>query len=464
MKRLFFIIALFFSGFAFGAGEFTLTGKIDPKFGDTVIIAVHRSNIPIKDVWDSYKLPLKDGFFSLHWENGPEYQYVFIKTSKNFIPVDDYLMKRGDSIHISYDTSGAVFTGRGNEKWRCYQARWAGAKKTGLIKRIFKYNDVSQKIDWLEELRVQDSVFQPWSAVLPPNEYSIIRAECLAMLMEDRLRISLASAAFSYGVKAYDWIRAESENIDSVIKQFESRYATRDMAIGYHFPGFLGRKMQLDSCELMNRPVRLRWICPALYDRYAIPLAISATLSQLFFNRSDTDWQILAGYVLGQVTDSLRWTVLQHALTSEKRSVPLVDCNFIDLNGETRSLASYQDTVLLLDFWVTGCTGCVSMAPMIHSIAEKFKDRPFKLISICADEDIKSWQRSVKGGLYTNALSTNLYTGGAGLNHPFIRNYFINSYPTFILVDKQNHYKGRVVSEKSTENQKNIEAAIEELF
>jgi peroxiredoxin len=60
-----------------------------------------------------------------------------------------------------------------------------------------------------------------------------------------------------------------------------------------------------------------------------------------------------------------------------------------NLKDEKVSLADYKGKVVVLDIWATWCGPCKAMIPHEREMVEKFKDKPFALISVSADQQKK---------------------------------------------------------------------------
>ena len=59
------------------------------------------------------------------------------------------------------------------------------------------------------------------------------------------------------------------------------------------------------------------------------------------------------------------------------------------LKGDKASLADYRGKVVVLDVWATWCGPCRAMIPHEREMVEKFKSKPFALISVSADDEKK---------------------------------------------------------------------------
>ena len=56
------------------------------------------------------------------------------------------------------------------------------------------------------------------------------------------------------------------------------------------------------------------------------------------------------------------------------------------LAGETFSLASYEDRLVLLNFWATWCAPCRIEMPDLEELQHEFDENKFKVIGLAADE------------------------------------------------------------------------------
>lgn len=108
-----------------------------------------------------------------------------------------------------------------------------------------------------------------------------------------------------------------------------------------------------------------------------------------------------------------------------------------DIEGNKVSLSNFKGKFLLLDFWSTGCGGCIVYRQNILSkIEEKYKDdNRIQIISINLDKDINRWKNSVNLDTYANPNGINLYTSGLELRHPLTVDLGLSSLPTGVLID-----------------------------
>ncbi|SEJ52803.1 Peroxiredoxin [Dyadobacter sp. SG02] len=132
-----------------------------------------------------------------------------------------------------------------------------------------------------------------------------------------------------------------------------------------------------------------------------------------------------------------------------------------DTNGKLVNLSSFKGRAVLIDFWYTGCGGCVNFYNKVLSkVEQEMQGQNIAFVAISIDAGKESWIKSVKGGRYTSDLATNLYTGGAGSKHELLSHYGIDSFPTLIVIDPEGNianFNSKELRDPVTLKQKLIE-------
>ncbi|MET3877759.1 TlpA disulfide reductase family protein [Chitinophaga sp. OAE865] len=152
------------------------------------------------------------------------------------------------------------------------------------------------------------------------------------------------------------------------------------------------------------------------------------------------------GYIekaLEVVNDDVCRRILMEMNTTQKSGVVAYNFQLQDTSGNIVSLSDLRGNVVVLDFYFTGCTGCIALAKAMKPVLDSVK--PFsniKFVSINVDKTPAMFRAAVKSGLYTHSESINLYTNGKGMDNDLIRYYNIQSMPALIIVDKN----GRLLS------------------
>jgi thiol-disulfide isomerase/thioredoxin len=126
--------------------------------------------------------------------------------------------------------------------------------------------------------------------------------------------------------------------------------------------------------------------------------------------------------------------------------------SFIDLEGKKHDLKDYRGSVVLLDFWSTGCGACVAAAPGLVRIYQKYSNMGFEIIGIHygdADEKLRKFI-SEKNMTWPQ---TSEQEGG-----PIHRIYRVVGHPSYYLIGKD----GAIVSNQI--NISDLPAALDKLL
>ncbi|MFO0938002.1 MAG: TlpA disulfide reductase family protein [Gemmataceae bacterium] len=123
-----------------------------------------------------------------------------------------------------------------------------------------------------------------------------------------------------------------------------------------------------------------------------------------------------------------------------------------DLDGKTVKFSDYKNKVVVFDIWATWCGPCRAMIPHEREMVDKLKGKPFSLISLSADAEVKT----LKDFLETEKMPwTHWHIGASGDVHDLLN---IEHYPTIFVVD----HKG-VIRYKEIRGQQ-LEEAVEKLL
>jgi peroxiredoxin len=78
------------------------------------------------------------------------------------------------------------------------------------------------------------------------------------------------------------------------------------------------------------------------------------------------------------------------------------DIRLPDLEGDTVSLYSFRNKIVLIDFWASWCAPCVNEQPELAQLYKKYKNSVFKIgkgleiFGVSLDNKKKSWESVVK--------------------------------------------------------------------
>jgi peroxiredoxin len=126
----------------------------------------------------------------------------------------------------------------------------------------------------------------------------------------------------------------------------------------------------------------------------------------------------------------------EYHLAKKQNDLPVLSAGSIapewklKLLNEDKTLSSndLKGKVILLDFWIKNCNGCIESIPYLKNIQEKYKNDDFVLISINS---------------YDSVEKLNWFSEKYQLNYPVLINgksvadkYGVYAFPTIFVIDK----------------------------
>jgi peroxiredoxin len=112
-----------------------------------------------------------------------------------------------------------------------------------------------------------------------------------------------------------------------------------------------------------------------------------------------------------------------------------------NIDNEYRSLSDFQDSLIYLCFWWTGCKPCIKEIPEENRLSEIFKTEKVKIISICMSGTEESWMNATeKYRLKTVNLFANKNWGKI-----LMESYDIDGFPHYVIIDN----RGKIIENKT---------------
>ena len=100
--------------------------------------------------------------------------------------------------------------------------------------------------------------------------------------------------------------------------------------------------------------------------------------------------------------------------------------------GGTTSLSDFKGKYVYIDLWATWCGPCVREIPFLKQIEKKYHHKNIAFVSISLDDDKAAWRKMIKDyPLEGIQLIADKNKGD------FLKNYYVNSIPRFILLDTE---------------------------
>jgi peroxiredoxin len=131
--------------------------------------------------------------------------------------------------------------------------------------------------------------------------------------------------------------------------------------------------------------------------------------------------------------------------------------------GKASQVSDYRGSVVLLNFWATGCGGCVLEIPSFIELERVYKNEGFTAVGVSVDksyEDLKNddeaWKK-VRAFVVSRKLNYPILMG----NDSIVTAYKVNAYPATFLIDRHGRIAAAYVG---VVNKDNVEANVKTLL
>jgi thiol-disulfide isomerase/thioredoxin len=115
---------------------------------------------------------------------------------------------------------------------------------------------------------------------------------------------------------------------------------------------------------------------------------------------------------------------------------PVSSFSLTSLSGDTVTLESYRDTVVLVNFWASWCPPCVYELPSMQALKTSLAGQPFEILALNMGEhrkQVDNFRRNFKSELEFPIL--------LNADRNMTKDWRVRALPTSMLIDK----KGRLV-------------------
>jgi len=431
--------------------------------GDSITLKFTSIYVALKEKPIKYTLPITDGRFKCVMLSDSAVVSYGAYSSDDNKHRGYFLFEPGDSIVVDLINDRPEFHGRGAEKFELAYTIFNDPRynnNANVPQHI--YQDSNRLTKYLHIISIYDSVAERRDALIEEYKdkissfaYSILQAEMMSFgehnrnnhfweLVEERNRLNLSSADL---VRIYDSTLANSpvtkipKNDTTALSSFFSFYFYRVNPLFAY-----GRSLFFDERFFDRDPNR----------DYNIYMYSKNTYKGLLLEKSLL-W-VLSGYMLrkgGQTSDffscyddfqrgpyrGIAKAYIKNQLekyTKLDKNSAAPNFKLVDQNGDTVRLSDFLGKLIVLDFWFTGCKGCVQMSASLRKVEEEFSQNPnIVFISVSVDKDKTRWIKSIKQAKYVAGKGINLYTEGKGTEHDIVSSYDVTSFPRIFVIDNE---------------------------
>lgn len=451
------LFLLFFYSLSSFAGEgFTLSGKLETSKNDTMVMTAWPYLLSNRKmaVLPQFKCIaiLHNGMFQFKVDQMDGPFYFLLDTYQNGrrrSMLNFFIAEPGDSIHIESANGQLSFSGNRAGK---YQYQYAAAQGFSELARkfaVYIVRDSSHYLahlqgtatDGLNMLEVQLEELYKWKDKIAPGIFNALRYDLIGRT--GTILYATYQSAVKSDLKNYftipKMLEEKSRQVQDLFnkvlqnKLFTEEAIPESMVPKEYISFLLARESFCDNdCPVDTISQKVMRLKTGVYRDQIITLYL---LNRYEFLSNAKE---LIDRALASVHNKPSKTILadiQFTLSGK----PSSDFGLQDTKKNTRYLSEFINKVVVLDFWFTGCSGCVDFYnKTLRPLEEVYNDTSkFVFISISLDKEYEIWNKSLQNNLYTGKGALNLYTNGKGSDDPIIAHYKITGCPTFVVIDKK---------------------------
>ncbi len=416
---------------------------------------------------EKIKVPVVKGQFQVSFSIDADIAYVSIKSQN--VPVlflANYIVRPGDSNFISINNgksinrnieNGVVFSGLNCHAFETRYKVDSGVAELGkqIIPVTYPLGAAKNDISFLWNVQFKDNdlyverqlnELKRYSRVVDENIYNLLRADYFYQMKG----YEVSEFSFEWGKRnkrvdsllrtkvMTDYFNEYYQNLEAIfptpmVTKLTSRnYIEFRSIITGLLPEFNDPNIRNTNC-LDLIPI-LTQLPKGIGDKVTTIL-----ITKLVRKPATLHFDSLLNYALRSVSDERIYDLVNRYYSSSIRGSAIFAFELPDVAKKNHKIDQFKGKTVVIDFWYTGCVGCVQVSRGLKKIKEVYKnDTTVAFISISVDGTRKKWIEGLASGLYTDNGSLNLYTAEAGSDHELIRYYHINAYPQLMIVNPAN--------------------------
>lgn len=388
------------------------------------------------------------------------------------------LFEPGDSISIILSDDRLIFSGKGAEKLKVFQAVESENKDLKRPSKLLSSREsVENYLNWSnyvkERRKRTEKVLKSYKDSLSSFAYERIRANIISnieynliikfqLLLDQRKKLALSSAdlcsIFDTTINKADnkWLQTSQTPKTRLIylysfaelsvlrdKNFEETKPEKDKKRDYmaNHLRLVFDKASILYSGVIRDEVLLYIITDGIHELSMNPM-FEKMLGLYYKSLKDP---AVKAYVL-----DFEKKELKRKLEARK---PAPYFSLKDQHDKDYSIHDAEGKTALLYFWEAGNKDCERAAAYVQKISDKYsKNANFVAIAISLDKEKKNWIHSLKDDKKKINGAVQLYTDGLGKIHPIVRGYQLDSLPAIFVVNPENKLLKNPLNDPSKDN------------
>lgn len=376
-----------------------------------------------------------------------------------------YFIEPGDHVQVEYKRGKLTFAGKDGRKMQCQQELYALSKQyytkgdPKLTTDLTKYQRKKWQLHKADSLSlIRKDVINRYKAYLSPLAYQQLQLDCLSDLYLGLYEQTFGSLYYShdsiqkvearayrdfyakrtFGIKGANHVTSRSYTA-LVIQKLKS-----DLWVNAYLSEGKGNHATLK--RLVNH-IKVNYT-GLLKDKLVTVASIE------LFHKNEDAAGILQQYLKGKVYSPYK-EMLVRLKSAKSPGSPVVNFEFLNEQGRTVQLADFKGKAVVVNLWTSGCYHCVELATRMREIKKSIEALgPVVFVTVSVDRDRDLWVSSVNRGIFTEKENVNLFTGGKGLDHPFMMYYNYAAMPAQMIINTEGRlvtmFPSRPIDEPST--------------
>jgi len=353
-----------------------------------------------------------------------------------------YILEAGDDIKAELGKDYYTFSGKGATKLNCESEIYKkNYKLTDDDLHIFNGKQYEKFIDKTSHkmdscFLLQESIVKKYAPKLGKTLSNVMLANCYGLKYFTIIRYyRLASPSFPGLYKAV----INSSFYKDIDFGLNKKLPADILVQAPVYVDFVFEKIRLENFAIIDGrlqfPLSLRKTFMTINNNYHGILR-DKLLSLFFMNYSNLPASLqYFNDALSLSGNTIYKEILVDIKGTHSKRLPFFPFNLPDTKGDSVKLSDFNNKIVILDFWYTGCENCINLHNLMKGVHEKFKaNRKLVFVSVSIDKNKQLWINSVSAGKYTDPGDVNLYTGGLGVAHPLLKKYLIESFPTVFIL------------------------------